>query len=171
MASMQWRPRNPEQPVARTSAVWVELGTIVEIQLTPRRNPGHDPGMTWPLCLPEPIVIGGWLHTSNRFPRNVLSWRVFGHPVWQTGATDRSANRLCSRPKRQAEAKLNRLRSWCSRPGSTRAGPGLGRSDRLWYKRRPPRPVETFRFAPPLGPAARNAVQTIGHSRAFSHRA
>ena len=31
MASMQWRPRNPEQPVARTSAVTVELGTIVTL--------------------------------------------------------------------------------------------------------------------------------------------
>jgi hypothetical protein len=78
--------------VARTSAVTVELGTIVEIHLTPRLNPGHDPGTNWRICLPEPIAIGGRLHASNRF------LATFYHGVYPgSGLPNR-----CDRPVRQS---------------------------------------------------------------------
>ena len=78
--------------MARTSAVTVELGTIVEIHLTPRLNPGHDPGTNWRICLPEPIAIGGRLHASNRF------LATFYHGVYPgSGLPNR-----CDRPVRQS---------------------------------------------------------------------
>ena len=85
--------------MARTSAVTVELGTIVEIHLTPRLNPGHDPGTNWRICLPEPIAIGGRLHASNRF------LATFYHGVYPGSGlpnrcAGRSANRLWFRTKK-----------------------------------------------------------------------
>ena len=73
----------------------VELGTIVKIHLTPRLNPGHDPGTDWRICLQEPITIGGRLHPSNWF----LYHGVYLGVLCQTGATGRSVLRQRLRTK------------------------------------------------------------------------
>src|SRR4051812_31456214 len=133
MASTQWRPRNPEQPVARTSAVTVELSTIVEIHLTPRPNPGRDPGTDWSACLQEPIEI------PAGYTRRIDFLATFYHGVYPVPVLPKQMRPSGppiapgSGPKRQAEAKLSRICPWRPRAaGSTRVRAGLGRSDRLW---------------------------------------